>query len=224
MTTNSFSLKKLTTAAVLVGLTLAVPVSVWVVKQDTELRSGAYFEKPAPNLPGKNYGLPSDGHPQIDLVWPFLGKVDDAVLIQGQNLGDNPLDKVLKLGGVVVPEEKILRWTPTLIEFQIPPLSSGGLTEVISLSVAGKVASWEYPFTVYDTATRAQVSENQDVVTVSGCPGDALLDVYFEDGQTISARVDAPISVPPTSILTLRLKDASGQLLPFFVEPAEFGF
>lgn len=224
---NKLTYKQLTAAATLVGLTIAIPVSVWVARQDTELRSSAYFEKPVPPPAGglnKNHGQPSEDQPRINLIWPFLGKIGDSVLIEGYNFGDNPQNKVLKFGNTIVPEDQILRWTPTLIEFLIPSHPSGLVPETISLIVAGQIASWDYPFTVYDLTTLAQVAENQNLITVSGCPADSLVEIYFDNGEKLTSRVDTPLNIPETAVLSVRLLDASGQALPFFVDPTEFGF
>lgn len=219
---NQLSFKKLTGITFLVALVLAIPISVLVVQQQTKYGSKAYFEKPQPIVPGKKYGSPSEGNPQITLVWPFLGKVGDSVLIQGKNLGNNPVDKSLKLGNQKVAEEKILRWTPELIEFLIPPEAQQG---PISLIVVNKSATWNFPFTVYTLETKVQVTENNDIVKVLKGPAAGKAEIFFRDGEKIESDQFGGISIPSDkTIISVLVKDKNNSPVAFFVEPREFGF
>ena len=48
--------------------------------------------------------------PKIGRAYPWVGKVGDVVWIQGWNFGDNPPEKQLKIGGVLVSEADIDVW------------------------------------------------------------------------------------------------------------------
>lgn len=219
---NNLSFKKLTSMAMLLAIFVAIPVTVYVVQQQTRLDSKAFFEKPKPIVPKKIYGAASEGQPEITLVWPFLGKVGDAVLIHGKNLGNNPIDKTLKVGSQTATEQEINKWTPELIEFTIPQGSSFG---PISLSVSGKEASWGFPFTVYDLDTLPQVTENNDVVKALNAPAGATLTIYYNDGSSLeSDKMDNTQVASDKTIMSVLVKNSSGQPIPFFVEPTEFGF
>lgn len=219
---NTLSFKKLIGITLLLGLFTAIPLTVWVVQQQTKTSSKAFFEKPQPIVPGKKYGSPSEGDPQVNLVWPFLGKVGDVVLIQGKNLGNNPVDKSLKVGEVVVTENEINKWTPTLIEFAIPQGSTFG---PVRLKVAGKEASWPFPFTVYSLDTQPQVTENNDVVRVINPPPGAKIEIFFNDSsQMESDQVNNTVVPSDKTIISIALRDGNNQLVPFFVDPTEFGF
>jgi len=221
-TLNQLSFKKIAGLTFVAALVLAIPLTVNVAMQQTKLKSSAFFEKPQPIIPTKQYGAASSGQPVITLVWPFLGKVGDSVLIHGQNLGNNPIDKSLKVGSEPVIEEEIVKWTPDLIEFMIPQKAKAG---PVNLTVAGQLASWPYPFTVYSLDTKTQVMENNDVVKVLSGPADGKAEIYFSDGNKIDSADFQGINVPgDKAIISVLIKDKNGLSIPFFVEPAEFGF
>ncbi len=216
------SFKKIVGISLFAAIALATPVTVWVSQQQTRLASKAIFEKPEIIESIQKVGAPSEGQPQIQLIWPFLGKVGDAVLIEGENLGNNPAQKEIKLGNLIVPETNINRWTPQLIEFTIP---ASAVSSPISLTIAGKKASWPYFFTVYDLNTPVQITENNDIVQVLNAPQGSTIEIYFSDGERIASDQLNKVMVPADkTILTLVVKDASNQNIPFFVEPEEFGF
>ena len=116
---EKISFKKIIGFSSVAALVLAMPVTVWVSQQKTQLAGRAEFEKPEIIEPTKKHGSPSEGSPRIALVWPFLGKVGDAVLIEGENFWENPQDKQLTINKQIVPESNINQWTPELIEFLI---------------------------------------------------------------------------------------------------------
>jgi len=221
-TIDQISFKKLASFTFLIGLVLAIPISVWLVQQKTKSQSKAFFEKPNLIIPEKKYGQPSSGDPQITLVWPFLGKVGDSVLINGKNLGNNPINKKLKVGQQIVAEKEIIKWTPNLIEFMIPSNAKYG---PISLIVAGRKETWDFPFTVYKLETKTQVTENNDIVRVLKGPTDGIVKIYFSDREVIESKDFDSVRVPNNkTIVSVKILDRNHQPVPFFVEPDEFGF
>ena len=73
---NQLSFKKLTAASLIITLMAAIPVSVYVFKQQTKLGSKADFNKPEPIVPGKKYtseiyikGVLSKGKIAVSIVW-----------------------------------------------------------------------------------------------------------------------------------------------------------
>lgn len=219
---EQISFKKLASLTFLAGLILAVPVSVWVVQQQTKSQSKAFFEKPEVIIPEKKYGQPSSGQPKINLVWPFLGKVGDSVLLHGQNLGNNPINKQLTVDGKIVSEKEIIKWTPNLIEFMIPRDSRRG---PIKIKIAGKSASWDLPFTVYNLETKTQVTENNDIVRVMKGPAEGKIKIYFSDTEVIESNEFDSVKVPhDKTIVSIEILNRYNQPISFFVEPDEFGF
>lgn len=219
---NQFSFKKLTAISFITVLVLAIPISIFVFNKQTKLGSEAYFAKPEPIVPGKRYGSPSAGNPQITLVWPFLGKIGDAVLIYGQNLGDNPMDKTLMLGNNKVSEKEINKWTPTLIEFNIPKNTISG---PVSLTVAGKKANWPFPFTIYTLDTKTQVTENNNIVRVLNGPPQGKIEIFFRDNTKIESQTFKGIKIPNNNtIISIKVINKNNSPIQFFVNPNEFGF
>jgi len=221
-TLEKISFKKIVSFTFLAAIVLSIPVTVWVSQQETKLASKAYFEKPEVIKPIQKYGAPPSGEPRIDLVWPFLGKPGDAVLIEGENFGENPRDKKLIFSGQLVPETDINRWTPNLIEFLVPQGSNSGL---ISLETGGKTAGWPYFFTVYNLQTKIQVTENNDILRIINAPQGTKIEVFFTDGGQLISDQPQAIRLPSDkTIVSVLVKNSQDHLLPFFVEPEEFGF
>ncbi len=222
---ESIPLKKLTGLATVFALSLSIPVSAWVAQQQTRITSQAFFEKPTLPTPEKQYGSPSSGNPKISLVWPFLGKSGDSVLIYGENFGNNPQDKSLFLGGQTVTENSIIRWTPTLIEFKIPSLTPNGISEAISLSITGKTTSWLYPLTIYDLGTKIQAVKEGQILKIINPPTGGKVEIFFNDGEKLESSQFEGVLIPEgKTIISLVVKDSADGALPFFVEPNEFGF
>jgi hypothetical protein len=219
---NQISFKKLTAITIILALFISLPISVYVFQKQTRTTGVAKFDKPELITPGKQYGLPSEGQPQITLVWPFLGKVGDAVLIYGQSLGNNPLDKMLWIGNIPVPEQDIKSWQPELIEFHIPQNTQSGL---IYINIAGKTSNWNYPFTVYGMNTKTQVTENNKILKVLNGPADGTVEIFFNDNTTLESK-DFKNTVLPADkqIISVQVRNKAGEPLPFYVDPAEFGF
>lgn len=103
-------------------------VSVTSVNRNTENRSQAEEVVPTP-LPVYRYDI--NKPPQLinpDIDW---GKVGDAVVVKGENLGTIPFG-TLKIGNVIIPQNLIIAWEPTQIVLTIP---SGAVTAPITLTV-----------------------------------------------------------------------------------------
>jgi len=220
---ESISFKKLFGLTIALALCLAIPISVWVAQKPTNITKKAYFEKPTP--PVKQFGRPSAGEPQITLVWPFLGKTGDAVLITGINFGNNPQAKTLYLDNLPVTENEIVRWTPDLIEFKIPASAPSIVFETISLSVTGRNAYWRYPFTVYDQTTKIQAVESGRILKIINPPAGGELEIFFSDGTKIDSTHLTGVTIPEgKTVISLVIRDNGELPISFFVEPDEFGF
>ena len=218
---DQISFKQLLGFSIIIALLAAVPITVWTTQQETETQSSAYFEKPDPIK--KEYGSAPQDNPEISLVWPFVGKINDAVIIQGNNFGNNPKNKTLYLGNIQVKEEYIKDWQPKEIVFHIPPRSSFG---PISINIEGKKDSWTLPFTVYKTTTSTQVTEKDGIVWVNNNPIPVDLSLFMQDGQKIdSDNPELGVTYPQDNqIISVQVTNKRGIPLPFYVEPSEFGF
>lgn len=117
-----------------VGMNLTVLVlafsflSVSSLNKTTENRSQA---KEAVPTPAPTYQYDSTNPPKLinpDIDW---GKVGDAVVIKGENLGRIPFG-TLSIGNVIIPMTNIIAWEPTQIVFTIP---NNAVTAPITLTV-----------------------------------------------------------------------------------------
>lgn len=225
-TIEKTSFKKLLGLSLVLAMALTIPIAVLLTQEQTKIKSSAYFEKPTLLSPTPiQYGTPSAGTPNITLVWPFLGKEGDTVLIYGTDFGNNPSDKSLTLGTQTIGEKDILHWTPDLIEFNIPNGLQDGSFESISLTVASQKTIWGHPFTIYSKNTQIQISKPNDHLYVINYPKEGKIIIDFEDGVKIENDLSTDIPLPEgKTILSLELRDANGTPLPFFVNPMEFGF
>ena len=104
-------------------------------------------------------------------------------------------------------------------------IPQGAVSSLISLETAGKKASWPYLFTIYAIETKIQVTENNDIVSVLNPAEAGQIEIFFSDGEKMESDQFDGISVPSNkTIFTIVVKNKSGNPIPFFVEPEEFGF
>ena len=108
-------------------------------------------------------------------------------------------------------------------EFILPP---GSLAGQVSLTIEGKSSAWNLPLTIYDQNTPIQVTEKDGVVWAKNADPQAKLTLYFQNGQQMTvANPNQGINYPTEQkIISVKLVDNNNNPLPFFVEPAEFGF
>jgi hypothetical protein len=110
-------------------LVLAVSfVSVTSVNKNTENRSQA---EEVVSTPPPEYHFDSSKPPKLlnpDIDW---GKVGDAIVIKGENLGTSPFG-TLKIGNVFIPQSSIIAWESNQIVFIIP---NGAVTAPITLLI-----------------------------------------------------------------------------------------
>jgi len=221
------SFKKLTGLALISAIVLMIPISVELSKQQTKTTGKAYFEKSdITSSKPLEYGNSPIGKPNISLVWPFLGKPGDVVLIYGNNFGNNPKNKTLYLGLQFIPENNIIAWTPEVIEFQIPKDFQTNTFDFIKLTIKEQTTEWKHPFTVYSTNTIVQVKKQEEFLSVANYPiTDGVVNIDFDDGSQITAKVNDNISLPTDkSIISIYLTDDDGRNIPFYVDPGDFGF
>ncbi|MEA3355001.1 MAG: IPT/TIG domain-containing protein [Patescibacteria group bacterium] len=119
----------------------------------TRTRSEAALLTPKAEEITKKFEVP-EGPPIIYLVDHFFGKVGDAVLIHGENLGGVDENSWVSLGGSKISMDNLINWTGDYIEFKVPNKARSGKVEV---SILGKRASWEGMFFVTDENTKAEL-------------------------------------------------------------------
>ncbi len=128
-------------------LALAVTfMSTNSVKQTTENRSQAKEVLPTPL---SQIIIDAKNPPRLinpDISW---GKIGDAILVKGKNLGNIPFG-TLKIGNTIVPSNLIVEWNPTYIVFTIPADSNTGLITLTATATSGQEInlSTETPLTI----------------------------------------------------------------------------
>jgi len=150
--------KRIISFNVVLFLVLIVPLSVSLSQQTTENRSSAAEEEalvtPPPNYP--------TGIPKIDRVNTFFGKAGDTVVILGANFGDYQWGSNIFVGNTEATKEKIVRWSNTIIEVEIP---EGARTGQVWIAINGKEARWEGSLLLYDVARAAQIGIEKTTAT-----------------------------------------------------------
>jgi len=227
---DRFSYKQILAVGILLAVLFAIPTTVLLVRQQTRLYSSAHKA----NLPAnyevvvEPFGQPSANPPKIKQIKPFLGKVDDVVFIYGRDFGQNPQDRSIYFGGVKVHEEDILKWHNEVIEVMVPLGAESGPVRVM---VAGRENTYGLPFTVYDMTTKRKVFwQGNDLMVEEGFNAARVLAVMANGEQREgSVSINQPVGLllaglPSRDLAALVLYDAAGRLLPFFVNPPDFGF
>jgi len=147
------SWKKLMGISVLVLILLAGPLILESALNPTRTRSeAALLQKTAPVT---NEFVTPTGPPKIFLVDHFFGKVGDAVLIHGEQLGGLHENSWVSLAGKKIGVENLVTWTSDFIEFIVPEGFSSGAVEI---SILGKRTRWDGIFFVTDVSTEAELS------------------------------------------------------------------
>lgn len=171
---------------------LVIPLSVRLVQQDTENRSGAAGElEPAPVIPPPNYPV---NPPQIERVTTFYGKVGDTIVLIGTNFGDYQWESKVYVGNVEAPKEAVIRWSPTILEVKIPEAARTGKVWV---SVNGQKAEWEGNLVLYESAKAAQVGIDK----VSGTEGKVWIKgaASAKNVMVELSYVSEPVQITPAS-------------------------
>lgn len=229
---DRFSFSQLASVGVVLGLLITLPVAVLLTQQETKLLSQAAREAPVTPTPIV-YGPLPEGLPVIETILPFLGKVGDSLLVRGKNFGNNPREKAAFFNQQVLTPAEIVRWEDGELELTIP---QGAVSGFLRIQVGGREAAWERPITVYNATTKTQVRKEGQRLSVVNAAGLKTVKVWFQgQGGLAEINFETPLTVGPTPrvlveqlpgarIESLAFYDARGNLLPFFVNPAEFGF
>jgi hypothetical protein len=122
------------------------------------------------------------GPPKVFLVDHFFGKVGDAVLVHGENLGGLHKDSWVSLAGKKIKEDNLVSWTGSYIEFKVP---EGAVSGRVEISILGKRTTWPGVFFVTDETTEAELrlkgeaGSNQAQLLAEGIKGSQELLVWL---------------------------------------------
>lgn len=221
-------MKKTKLALFVVSVMIVVAVvfvSTIAVQQKVEQDSQAIFKQPTISLQEERdtTRTSSEAQPSIRLVWPFLGKENDMVFIYGLGFGDSPINTELWIGDQVVERELISTWQDNFIEFLIPKDTQGGEIKLITENGS---ETWNFPFTIYDSSTQVQVFENEGVVWARNCSEKAKITLFMQSGKILSSdnAFEGLAYSEDDAVVSVMLTDSNNTPIPFWVEPADFGF
>jgi len=232
-TINQLSFGKVLSLSMVLAIMAAVPVGLVKLKQETQTSSRAAYEKPslansAKSTPGP---IPSNP-PEIGRVYPWVGKIGDIIWLQGKNFGENPISKKLIIGGSVIVDERIEAWTENQIQTTIPnDARQGGAVE---LSVGDHPISRSLPYVLYDKNTKTKLRRDGNIISVENAEKIAKAIIWTGDDEidtqkheTIIVPSDGKATVFDTNglpILSIILLDSQDKIVPYYVDPLEFGF
>lgn len=227
---DRFSFKQILSVALVLAILFAIPTTVLLVRQQTRLYSSAHRDKLPANyeVVVEPFGQPASSPPKIEWVKPFLGKVDDVVFIYGRDFGQNPADRAIYFGAVLAAEEDILKWHNDVIEVMVPEGAVSGPVKVVD---AGKEDTSNLPFIVYDTSVKTRVFwQKNDLMVENGSEVAKAVAVTASgqvwQGSLVTGQKVSPLltNLPTRDLVNLALYNKSGLLVPFFVNPLDFGF
>lgn len=148
-----FSWKKIAGISLFI-LTLAIlPMAREAVLNPTRTRSEASLIHPTPQPITQEFETPK-GLPKIFLVDHFFGKVGDAVLIHGENLGGLHQNSSVSLAGKKIEVNDLVSWTGSYIEFKVPQGANSGQMEI---NILGNKTTWPGMFFVTDENTQTEL-------------------------------------------------------------------
>ncbi|OGD62126.1 hypothetical protein A2160_00035 [Candidatus Beckwithbacteria bacterium RBG_13_42_9] len=230
---DRISYGKIISLGVFLALLFGVPATVLLVQQQTQIRSRAYQKPEYMVEPKPSAGPIPVESPQVGRVFPWVGKVGDIVWIQGFHFGNNPAQKSLKIGGVTIKEENIAGWQDNQIQAIIPVgVVQGGIAEV---QVGNHPVSQSLPMVLYDRNAKIKLHKQGNVLVAENGGQIAKVKAWTGDENTPTEMVEGDIKPNPAGttpvfdtagkpMLTLLLFDTNGNILPYYVDPIEFGF
>jgi len=227
---DKFSFKQILSIAIVLALLFAIPTTVWLVRQQTRLYSSAHRSNLPPEYEyvEEPFGQASENPPIIYGVRPFLGKVDDIVIITGENFGQNPRNRAIYFGEMKAHEQDILKWHDDVIEVMVPEGAVSGQVTVVEVD---KQDTYAYPFIVYSGAVKTKVYWQGNSLMIKNGQMVKKAMAVAGGGEVVEGEVSLSQSdgvlLPELSnknISSLVLYDGAGNLVPFYVDPLDFGF
>ena len=230
---DSLSFGKVISLALILAIIIAVPVGVLIIQKETRISSRAAYEKPQlATQPKATPGPIPQGPPVIGRVYPWVSKIGDVVWLQGKNFGSNPIKKSLTIGNVPISEVDIEAWEDNQIQTVIPKDAKQG--GVIEVTIGEHSSSQSLPYILYDQNTKTKLHKQGNIISMES--GDKVTKAVIWTGDDeIATEKHEGIIVPENGkaqifdskslpILSIVLLDGQGKILPYYVEPLEFGF
>jgi len=232
-TIDRISYGKIISMGIFLALLFGVPTTVLLVRQQTQITSRAY-QKPEVMVEEKEPPGPIPSQPpQVGRAFPWVGKVGDIIWVQGFHFGNNPASKSLRIGGVAISEEDIAGWRDDQIQAIIPAgAQQGGRVEV---RVGNHPVSRSLPIVLYDRNAKIKLIKRGNLIVALNGGQIAKVQAWTGDENTPTEFVEGEIQGNPGGetpvfdtaglpLLNLLLFDEQGNILPYYVDPIEFGF
>lgn len=233
-TINRLSYVKIFSIAIFLALLFSIPATVLLVQQQTRIASRAYKKPEAMAVTSKEPLGPIPAQPpEIGRTFPWVGKIGDIIWLQGKNFGSNPVTKSLKIGGISLSEEEIIGWRDDQIQAIIPQgARQAGIVEV---KVGDHPVSQSLPFVTYNRDTKIKLIKKGNIIVALNGGRIAKVKAWTGDENTPTEMVEGEITGNPWAetpvfntagkpLLTLLLFDRNSDILPYYVDPDEFGF
>ena len=231
---NRLSYVKIVAMGVFLALLFGMPATILLVQQQTKIDSRAY-KKPEQmiSVEKEPFGPIPAQPPEIDRAFPWVGKIGDIIWLQGRNFGHNPAVKSLKIGGIEVKEDQITGWRDDQIQAIIPVgVKQAGVLEV---KVGHHPASSSLPMVIYDQETKIKLVKRGNIIIALNGSQIVKVKAWIGDENTPTEMGEGEIKAQPGKetpifdtrgkpLLTLLLFDRENNILPYYVDPTEFGF
>jgi len=142
---DEISLKSFVSYSLMLAMVVAIPLSVYLSKQETNYQAGAALDK-YPTIAVDENAIPYPiNAPTILKVEKPYGKIGDSILIYGTNFGQAQKESYAEIGGVILNREATPFWSDTQIEAKIPTEIQNG---VVAVTVNGKSTRWSEVLTI----------------------------------------------------------------------------
>ena len=210
-------------------LITVLPLSIYLTRRQTNIVSRAVQTSSLPTpKPSPIDGPVPTRQPIISRVYPWVGKVADAIIIEGSNFGTYPKNRRLAIGGVVVPDSAIAEWTDTRIEAIIPPGVQQGIPASLRIDTYPIVES--VPLVFYNEKTPVRLTKQGASISISGATGVVKAILYTQNGTretqiSLNSQLIPLFTLSPAEeIQSILLTDDKGTPTPYSINPTEFGF
>ena len=236
---NQLSYPTILFIASCVTVACVLPLWIYIARQQTRLATKAVETAPLVVLvkPTPVTGPVPTNPPTITRVYPWVGKAGDVIIIEGKNFGVYPKNRRLSIGGAVVPDTTISDWQDSRIEAIIPSNPQQG--GVVAVRIDTHPIAESTPLAFYDETAIVRLRKQGAVIAGEGLSGIIHVSVWTANGKsfgsaqdkretTITAKPNEKTTLftlsPNEEILSLLLSDEKGPLIPYSLNPTEFGF
>ena len=226
---NNLSYPTVIFIASCITLISVLPLWIYISGQQTRIVTRAIeTTSVVPTIrPNPTQGPVPANPPTITRAYPWVGKAGDVIIIEGANFGSYPKNHRLSIGGVVVPDTDISTWENTRISAIIPGGAKQGGTAAVRINTYPIVES--LPLVFYDQTAIVRLQKQGAVVSLEGLSGDIRATLYTQNGtrETTASGNGQPTTLftlqPSEEIFSLILTDAKGVIIPYTLNPTEFG-